>query len=104
MWVGVQATRNRERRCPHVVVVNKDNDKETSTVTTTNMRKQGKVYDVTEQYPRKPITVSKQQLYQNDAVQRSPPPRRAAPKPVDEDLYKIPPELLRTTKRVSHSL
>ncbi|KAL2345856.1 hypothetical protein Fmac_007141 [Flemingia macrophylla] len=46
-----------------------------------NMRKQGKVCDVTEQ-PRKP---------RYDAVPRA--------KPVDEDLYKIPPELLRTTKR-----
>nr|KYP71859.1 hypothetical protein KK1_011137 [Cajanus cajan] len=46
------------------------------------MPKQGKVCHVTE-HPRKPY----------DAV---PPPRA---KPLDEDLYKIPPELLRTTKR-----
>ncbi|XP_054792017.1 uncharacterized protein LOC129303064 isoform X2 [Prosopis cineraria] len=39
-----------------------------------NVKKQGKVWDV-----------------------REPPPRR--PKPVDQDLYQIPPELLRTPKR-----
>ncbi|KAK7337984.1 hypothetical protein VNO77_18578 [Canavalia gladiata] len=57
-----------------------------------NLRKQGKVCDVTEQ-GRKPV-----RKHLHDAVPRSPPHRRA-PKPVDEDLYKIPPELLRTTKR-----
>lgn len=67
------------------------------------MRKQqGKVYDVTEQRPSKSINKKKQlhmHMVVDDAVPLSPPPRRA-PKPVDEDLYKIPPELLRTTKRV----
>lgn len=52
------------------------------------MRKQqGKVWDVTE-HPRK----------HHDGIPPPAPPR--APKPVDEDLYKIPPELLRRTKRV----
>ena len=68
-----------------------------------NMRKfkqAGKVWVVTEQ-ARKPVS----KLHQHDAVPRSSPPRGARfpsrpPKPVDEDLYKIPPELLRTTKRV----
>ena len=53
-----------------------------------NMRKQGKVCDVTEQ-ARKPVAA----MHLDDAVPR-------LPKPVDEDLYKIPPELLGTTKRV----
>lgn len=36
------------------------------------------------------------QVQQDDTVRRT-------PKPVDEDLYKIPPELLHTSnKRVSH--
>lgn len=68
------------------------NEKET----TMNMRKQqGKVYDVME-HPRK-------QMNKNKKVHVSAPlqPTRL-PKPVDEDLYKIPPELLRTTKRVGH--
>ena len=39
---------------------------------------------------------------QNDAVPPPPPP---ASKPIDEDLYKIPPELLlHTSKRVGPSL
>ncbi|TKY61317.1 hypothetical protein E2542_SST11167 [Spatholobus suberectus] len=85
----VQGTRNRERRCPHVVVKEKESVK-------MNMRKQGKVCDVTEQ-ARKPVS---KQMHLHDAVPRSPPPRPVRlPKPVDEDLYKIPPELLRTTKR-----
>ncbi|XP_061342654.1 uncharacterized protein LOC133288840 isoform X2 [Gastrolobium bilobum] len=67
-----QETRNREMRCPHVMV---------------NKGKPGKVYDVMEQ----PIRKSKQ-LQKYDVVPRP-------PKPVDEDLYKIPPELLHTTKR-----
>ncbi|XP_057439595.1 uncharacterized protein LOC130731346 isoform X2 [Lotus japonicus] len=65
--------RNRERRYPVKEGM--------------NMRKQqGKVWDVTE-HPRK----------HHDSVPPPAPPR--APKPVDEDLYKIPPELLRRTKR-----
>ena len=40
---------------------------------------------------------------QNDAVPPPPPP--PASKPIDEDLYKIPPELLlHTSKRVGPSL
>lgn len=80
-----KATRNRERKYQNVMV----NEKET----TMNMRKQqGKVYDVME-HPRK-------QMNKNKKVHVSAPlqPTRL-PKPVDEDLYKIPPELLRTTKR-----
>jgi hypothetical protein len=68
------------------------NEKETTM--NMNMRKQqGKVYDVME-HPRKQM---------NKKVHVSAPlqPTRL-PKPVDEDLYKIPPELLRTTKRVGH--
>ncbi|KAB1220778.1 hypothetical protein CJ030_MR3G027877 [Morella rubra] len=59
---------------------------------------QGKVCDVTEP-PRK---TSQQLRHQDAAVTPRPLPLRAAarpPKPVDEDLYKIPPELLRTSKR-----
>ena len=41
---------------------------------------------------------------QNDAVPPPPPPLPAS-KPIDEDLYKIPPELLlHTSKRVGPSL
>ncbi|XP_061363379.1 uncharacterized protein LOC133306976 [Gastrolobium bilobum] len=80
-----KGTRNRERRCPHVMVKEKES---------MNMRKQGKVCDVTE-HPRKLMS---KQLHLHDVVPQYPPPR-VAPKPVDEDLYKIPPELLRTTKR-----
>lgn len=69
------------------------NDKEKEGVKV-NTRKQGKVCDVTEQ-ARKPV---RKEMH----VPLSPPPRPVRlPKPVDEDLYKIPPELLRTTKRVS---
>lgn len=80
-----KATRNRERKYQNVMV----NEKETTM--NMNMRKQqGKVYDVME-HPRKQM---------NKKVHVSAPlqPTRL-PKPVDEDLYKIPPELLRTTKR-----
>ncbi|KAK7397384.1 hypothetical protein VNO78_18554 [Psophocarpus tetragonolobus] len=80
--------RERERRCGMVMV----DEKEKESVKM-NIRKQGKVCDVTEQ-PRKPVS---KEMHLHDALPRSPPPR--APKPVDEDLYKIPPELLRTTKR-----
>ncbi|CAI8615637.1 unnamed protein product [Vicia faba] len=55
----------------------------------TRMRKQGKVYDVTE-YPRKAMNKKK--------TSTTPLPTRN-PKPVDEDLYKISPQLLRKTKR-----
>lgn len=73
-------TRGREKRGPHVK----------------EQKRQGKVCDVAEP-PRKP---SRQLLQHYDAI---PPPMPAAsarpPKPVDEDLYKIPPDLLRTSKR-----
>ncbi|KAI5423933.1 uncharacterized protein LOC127132175 [Lathyrus oleraceus] len=63
----------------------------------TRMRKQGKVYDVTE-YPRKAMNNKKKTLHVNDVVRKAPLPTRL-PKPVDEDLYKISPQLVRTTKR-----
>ncbi|KAK7258587.1 hypothetical protein RIF29_24168 [Crotalaria pallida] len=74
----------------------------------------GKVCDVTE-HPRKhhhqmsnsnSNSNSKQLLHKHDVVPRSAPHNhhiKPKPKPVDEDLYKIPPELLRTTKRVGPS-
>ncbi|MED6111299.1 hypothetical protein PIB30_051153 [Stylosanthes scabra] len=70
--------REREKRCSHGNVNG-------------NMRKlkQGKVWDVTEQQR------SKQQ--ESVPFPQSVAPSR--PKPVDEDLYKIPPQLLRSTKR-----
>lgn len=58
----------------------------------TTMKKQVKVYDVTE-HPRKQTMNKKKVLHVNDVVR---------PKPVDEDLYNISPQLLRTTKRVRH--
>ncbi|TKY52057.1 hypothetical protein E2542_SST23577 [Spatholobus suberectus] len=70
-----QETRNKERPCRHV-----------------NANNKGKTYDVREQ-PRKSIRISKQlQVQQHDTVPRT-------PKPVDEDLYKIPPELLNTNNK-----
>lgn len=71
----------------------------------TTVRKQWKVYDVKE-HPRKQTMNNKNKvlLHVNDVV-RSGDNQLASkqdPKPVDEDLYKIPPELLRTTKRVCH--
>ncbi|KAE9616067.1 hypothetical protein Lal_00017251 [Lupinus albus] len=75
---------NRERRCCRQHNNNNNVSKE--------MRKeQVNVNDVTEQ-------TRKQQVRRNDVVPRS-APHNQKPKPVDEDLYKIPPELLRTTKR-----
>lgn len=62
------------------------------------MRKQGKVYDETE-YPRKAMNNNKT-LHENDVVVRKDALPTRLPKPVDEDLYKISPELLRKTKRV----
>uniref|UniRef100_A0A803PU14 Uncharacterized protein n=1 Tax=Cannabis sativa TaxID=3483 RepID=A0A803PU14_CANSA len=75
----------REKRYPHV----KEQKKQ----------QQSKVCDVTDQ-PRKPSSKPHKAAdhgHLNDAV-----PRRPAklPKPVDEDLYKIPPELLHSSKRV----
>lgn len=82
---NIVQTRGREKRGPHVK----------------EQKRQGKVCDVAEP-PRKP---SRQLLQHYDAV---PPPMPAAsarpPKPVDEDLYKIPPDLLRTSKRVGPSI
>ncbi|OIV90762.1 hypothetical protein TanjilG_15495 [Lupinus angustifolius] len=87
-----QGTRNRERRCP---VGGNGMVKEKEDVNVIITRKQGKVNDVVAEQPRKAIRVSKKlQVHQNDTVTRSPPR-----KPVDEDLYKISPDLLRTTKR-----
>ncbi|KAI5423932.1 hypothetical protein KIW84_030232 [Lathyrus oleraceus] len=68
----------------------------------TTVTKQWKVYDVKE-HPRKQTmnNNNKVLLHVNDVV-RSGDNQLASkqdPKPVDEDLYKIPPELLRTTKR-----
>ncbi|KAL6146880.1 hypothetical protein ACLB2K_057557 [Fragaria x ananassa] len=77
-------TRGREKRCTHNPHV-KEQKKQ---------QHQAKVHDeVTE-----PSKLHYQQYHtrSNDAVLR---PRRP-PKPVDEDLYKIPPELLHSTKRV----
>lgn len=66
-------------------------------------KQQAKVCDVT-QPPTKHYEYQVQQSNRtrsNDAVPRVPPrfPTRP-PKPVDEDLYKIPPELLHKNKRV----
>ncbi|CAK8544861.1 unnamed protein product [Lathyrus sativus] len=57
----------------------------------TTMRKQSKVYDVTEHSTK--AMKNKKTLHVNDVVVRK------SPKPVDEDLYKISPELVRTTRR-----
>ncbi|XP_024029836.1 uncharacterized protein LOC21389898 [Morus notabilis] len=79
---GRKTRGGREKRCPHV----KEQKKQ---------QQQAKVCDVTEPQ-RKPL--------RNEAVSRTAgsgagaPPHRL-PKPVDEDLYKIPPELLHASKR-----
>ncbi|CAJ2631382.1 hypothetical protein L195_g035072 [Trifolium pratense] len=85
-----KGTRNRERRYQNDVMMN-----EKETTMNMNMRKQGKVYDVTTEHHYHP-----QRKTMNKKVHVNGPslPTRL-PKPVDEDLYKIPPELLRTTKR-----
>lgn len=70
-------------------------------------RSQGKVvFDVTEtprkQRKQQPTSLKQSQMLRDDAVaptSRPPPPTIRAPKAVDEDLYKIPPELLRSSKR-----
>ncbi|XP_058740618.1 uncharacterized protein LOC131612887 [Vicia villosa] len=74
-----KATRIRDRRYTN------------SKVKETRLRKHGKVCDVTE-YPNKPLNKKKV----NDVVHSA---RPLPSKPVDEDLYKISPQLLRTTKR-----
>ncbi|KAF5735262.1 hypothetical protein HS088_TW15G00763 [Tripterygium wilfordii] len=65
-------------------------------------RKQGKVCDVTE-LPRKQSHQHRKMNsnYKKSSVQVINHPRSSArpPKPVDEDLYKIPPELLNSSKR-----
>ncbi|KAL5835168.1 hypothetical protein ACOSQ3_014749 [Xanthoceras sorbifolium] len=76
-------------------------------------KKQGKVFDVTEppgkpqdQHVHVPLSHfhnNKHKLHRNDIVPPPPSTRRRAPvrppKAVDEDLYKIPPELLHSSKR-----
>ncbi|XP_058740620.1 uncharacterized protein LOC131612889 [Vicia villosa] len=86
----VKAMRIKDTRYTNAMV----NDKETT------MRKQWKVYDVTE-HPRKQTMNNNKVLHVNDVVHSGHHqlPSKQDPKPVDEDLYKIPPELLRTTKR-----
>lgn len=60
-----------------------------------------KVRDVMEQ----PVKQYGNQLHHlNDAVLKPHRLPTRPPKPVDEDLYKIPPELLQTTKKVIFSL
>ncbi|CAN0830926.1 hypothetical protein LINGRAPRIM_LOCUS3419 [Linum grandiflorum] len=87
-------TRLREKRGP------------TAQVKDTNLinHQQGRVRDIT----NKPRHQKKHSTVENDAVAPPPPPSTAAqrprnpvraPKPVDEDLYKIPPHLLRSSKR-----
>ncbi|KAL2924950.1 DNA gyrase subunit A [Bienertia sinuspersici] len=73
-----------------------------------NRKQAGKVFDVTvtelpqEAVKRNPQTQTavkkKQQQFQYDAGSYAQP--RRAPKAVDEDLYKIPPELLKRKKRL----
>jgi hypothetical protein len=55
-----------------------------------NMRKQGKVYDVTTEHVYHPAA---RKTMNKKVVNHVNGPTRL-PKPVDEDLYKIPPELL----------
>ncbi|KMT13857.1 hypothetical protein BVRB_4g077000 [Beta vulgaris subsp. vulgaris] len=66
-----------------------------------NRKQAGKVFDVTvTELPRSQTgnVKKKQQQYQYDAGSGAQP--RKAPKAVDEDLYKIPPELLKRKKRL----
>jgi len=60
-------------------------------------RKQGKVCDVTEPARKQQPTLP--HCHKMDAVICPKVPLKP-PKAVDEDLYKIPPELLRSAKRV----
>lgn len=89
--------RGREKRSPHVK----------------EAKKQGKVCDVTEpprkQQQQQQQQQQKKQKHQNqvlhkDAVTPTVRLHPRPPKPVDEDLYKIPPELLHTSKRVGPPL
>ncbi|OMO87832.1 hypothetical protein COLO4_20545 [Corchorus olitorius] len=87
-----KVSRVREKRGPHVK----------------EQRKAGRVCDVTEpprkqqhQYPHHVTTknnANRSKQLQNDVVIANRLPVRP-PKPVDEDLYKIPPELLHSSKR-----
>ncbi|KAM7250365.1 hypothetical protein ACFE04_022248 [Oxalis oulophora] len=62
-------------------------------------KQQGKVFDVTEQ-PKKQQHYSQQQPQQQEEDDDNYVPRHVKnPKPVDEDLYKIPTELLHSSKR-----
>ncbi|WJX85649.1 hypothetical protein P8452_68068 [Trifolium repens] len=89
-----KGTRNRERRYQNTNVMM--NEKETTM--NMNMRKQGKVYDVTTEHVYHPDPAARKTMNKK-VVNGGPLPPTRLPKPVDEDLYKIPPELLRTTKR-----
>ncbi|CAK8544855.1 unnamed protein product [Lathyrus sativus] len=66
----------------------------------TTVRKQWKVYDETE-HPRNQTMNKNKVVHVNDVVgsAHNQLASKQDPKPVDEDLYMIPPELLRTTKR-----
>lgn len=65
-------------------------------------KKQGRVCDVAGGPPRKQAAAAKQRSKQELAAPPPPPSKAAArpPKAVDEDLYKIPPHLLHSSKRV----
>ncbi|KGN61322.1 uncharacterized protein LOC101218053 [Cucumis sativus] len=91
----VRKGRVREKRYPHVGL------KEHHQIPIKKqqmmmMQQGGRVFDVTE-------TGGARKLKQNDVSSISRPPPRSnlttIPKPVDEDLYKIPPELLHSSKR-----
>ncbi|WCJ43700.1 hypothetical protein M5689_024424 [Euphorbia peplus] len=77
--------RGRERRMSNAVHMKKE------------QKKQGKVYDVTEPLPTKQMMsgFGYGYGYGDDSNKTIP----KIPKPVDEDLYKIPPHLLRSSKR-----
>lgn len=97
---GTLQGRVREKRYPHVGL------KEHHQIPIKKqqmmmMQQGGRVFDVTE-------TGGARKLKQNDLSSIPRPPPRSnlttIPKPVDEDLYKIPPELLHSSKRVFPSL
>ncbi|XP_038889486.1 uncharacterized protein LOC120079394 [Benincasa hispida] len=84
--------RVREKRNPHVGL--KEHNNNQIPIKKQQMQ-QGRVFDVTE-------TGGARKLKQNDVSVPHPPARSNVsrpPKPVDEDLYKIPPELLHSSKR-----
>ncbi|XP_058740619.1 uncharacterized protein LOC131612888 [Vicia villosa] len=85
-----KARRIKDRRYRNHAMVNEK---------VTTVRKQWKVYDEKE-HPRKQTMNNKKVVHANDVVRRGHQlPSKQHAKPVDEDLYKIPPELLRKTKR-----